>query len=410
MCSLKAALKQVTGSDGEGTLSNPGPTVVAELMTESGLDVTEEQVREVYSASEWNDGRSFTWPEIRELGEQLGYVSPESNPSVPAPSDPVPDCPDDDALAPEDPDRAEPEERTSKRGRRGEVPHSHAGELEEPQLKAEANHIWQFVRSEEYVKIHPSVNWKFRLYRESYPNNHQHSEERIRTDFNKASYYKLVYEWLCDESLKTHSFRHYFRNIRFIPMVSVSNLSSSQAEGSSQSQASKALCRLSQLVEGPCGAASSGPEFLRAFNEALWAQWATYENVVKFMEGATIEEMFRAFLLNEYYVIMGRVLDQMEYLDPRVKVHPRAGDVDAGEIQRRKMMLSLMTDGMFEAVEAQLTKMWKAKLVKLPKTSRIPHLTDPPPSFLAREYYSTVQAIVAQASQTDTCAALPAAD
>ena len=73
-------------------------------------------------------------------------------------------------------------------------------------------------------------------------------------------------------------------------------------------------------------------------------------------------------------------------------------------------MLSLMTDGMFEAVEAQLTKMWKAKLVKLPKTSRIPHLTDPPPSFLAHEYYSTVQAIVAQARQADTFAALPAAD
>ena len=94
-----------------------------------------------------------------------------------------------------------------------------ARDVESPILNAGNECIWQLVRSDDYEQIHSSVNSRFRLYRASFLNIHGESEDHFQTEFNKASYSKLAYEWLCYETLKTLSFRHYFENVRFIPMV-----------------------------------------------------------------------------------------------------------------------------------------------------------------------------------------------
>ena len=70
---------------------------------------------------------------------------------------------------------------------------------------------------------------------------------------------------------------------------------------SCEGEVAKALARLGQLVQGPCGGASFASEFVRAFNEALWAKWAVFEGVVKFVDESRIEDMLRVFLLNEYF-------------------------------------------------------------------------------------------------------------
>ena len=186
MICLKAGFQQDCESYDKCTLSNPWPPVAAELMTESGLDVTQEQVHDTSSASEWNDARSLSCPKIRVLSKQLSFVSPESNPSIPVSCSPVPICHKDDALAPEDTDRARLEKRASKRRKREEAPSIHAGELRNAQLKAEKKRIWKLVRSEDYERIHSFVNWRFRMYRASYPNNHEHSEDHIRTELNNS--------------------------------------------------------------------------------------------------------------------------------------------------------------------------------------------------------------------------------
>ena len=170
--------------------------------------------------------------------------------------------------------------------------------------------IWQLVRSVDYEQIHSFVNSKFRLYRASYLNIHGQSEDHFRTEFNKASYSKLAYEWLCHETLKTRSFRHHFEDVRFIPMVCVSNLNDCRR----RRQACKALYHLERLLVSRDVAASSRREFLHAFNESLWTKWSGHEERMRSMTQGAIQDLFLPFLLQEYYVIMSRVLIT-EFLD-----------------------------------------------------------------------------------------------
>ena len=170
--------------------------------------------------------------------------------------------------------------------------------------------IWQLVRSVDYEQIHSFVNSKFRLYRASYLDIHGQSEDHFRKEFNKASYSKLVYEWLCHETLKTRSFRHHFEDIRFIPMVCVSQLNDCRR----RRQARKALYHLERLLVGRDVAAISGRQFLHAFNESLWTKWSYHEERMRSMTQGAIQDSFLPFLLQKYYVIMSGVL-LTEFLD-----------------------------------------------------------------------------------------------
>ena len=49
MCALHAAFTQAVGGDRDGSLSQPGPVNVAQLLTQCGIGTSEEQMREVYS-------------------------------------------------------------------------------------------------------------------------------------------------------------------------------------------------------------------------------------------------------------------------------------------------------------------------------------------------------------------------
>ena len=180
MCSLKDAFHRITGNDSEGALMIPGPEVVADLLRRSGMETTEEQVREEYVSSSWTDDRAFTWTEFRELAEQLGYVSCDDSSSIAPLQDPAPSDPEGETVhAPES------LVRTQTRPQSVEIPCIGIEELEDAQLGVEVNHIWQLVRTEDHPRLQSDVNNQFMLHRKAYPNLLQHSEEQIRLDWLK---------------------------------------------------------------------------------------------------------------------------------------------------------------------------------------------------------------------------------
>ena len=122
------------------------------------------------------------------------------------------------------------------------------------------------------------------------------------------------------------------------------------------------LCNVVEVESAP-RAENPGLVFFQAFDGALWAKWSGYERMAKFSL-KTIEEVFRAFLLSEYYATMGDVLEEMERVSIRVleaAVPVSTGGASPAEQQARSALLALAHDAdmirVDECIEAEYVRL-----------------------------------------------------
>ena len=394
MCSLKDAFHKMAGNKDDEAWIVPGPEGVEALLRDSNIEHTAEQIRDAYTRNDWCDDHAFTWKELRELAEQLGLVDCDDSSPIAADQDRKQADPDAEAVAtPASPART--------KNKLQDIEFSSIGikEMEDADLGIGVNHMWQLVRQEDHSRLQSDINEKFKVHRGSYANLLQHSEEQIRSDWMKNSFYQVLFAWLCDDMLGSRSFRHHFNDGQFVPLVSSTSLNVSEVQ-----EAAKTMSRLGRMIQRLLGDKNYEHEFLKTFDGLLWKKWDTLEEIARYYSKSEKVSFFADGVLSEYYNIMNQVLDQLEQINPNAMVAPNVGDVDEAEIDRRTSMLREMTPSMLSEARALMLVKWQDKLNKLPISSRGRFSSEPPHSFLVSEYYLTVEEIVAQSRQADTFA------
>ena len=239
MCSLKDAFHKMAGNKDDEAWIVPGPEGVEALLRDSNIEHTAEQIRDAYTRNDWCDDHAFKWKELRELAEQLGLVDCDDSSSIAADQDRKQADPDAEAVAtPASPART--------KNKLQDIEFSSIGikEMEDADLGIGVNHMWQLVRQEDHSRLQSDINDKFKLHRGSYSNLLHHSEEQIRSDWMKNSFYQVLFAWLCDDMLGSRSFRHHFNDGQFVPLVSSTSLSVSEVH-----EAAKTLSRLGRMIQ-----------------------------------------------------------------------------------------------------------------------------------------------------------------
>ena len=342
MPSLYDVYMSAVGGESECTLDKPGPVYVAELLSLCGRGVSEEQVREVYAHEAWSGEQSFTWWEFQQLAVKFG-LDPEDQEvkalgaaaSLGAQEEGVENVATSGDEAAE---LAALVDLVAQRASQRQFPCVLPKELKSSEAVEEAELVLQFVRQSEAVQLQSFLDHKYEVYRQSCPAEPSISEKERRMEYAMECHYIHVHEFLCAETLRVHSFRHRFEAGQFIPLVSPSALKQSDEKIAAASALRKVVeVVFSQRRESP------GFMFFQSFDGALWAKWSEYESMAKYTD-KPMEEVFRAFLLSDYYVTMADVIEQMvqgstRALEPAFPV--TSGGASPEEQQDRSAVLAV---------------------------------------------------------------------
>jgi len=99
---------------------------------------------------------------------------------------------------------------------------------------------------------------------------------------------------------------------------------------------------------------SNGPfVFCQSF-DAAWAKWSSVEPMAKYAD-KFLEDVFRLFLLSDYYDSMAAVIEKMQQAVVCAKVPPHEGCDDPEEISRRQSLLKVMNPSLFLSVESEVS-------------------------------------------------------
>ena len=105
-------------------------------------------------------------------------------------------------------------------------------------------------------------------------------------------------------------------------------------------------------------------------------------------------EMFRIFLLDDYFAIMSDVLKKVEQTGVRAKVLPDEGCTDSKELLKRKALLEEMTSAMFETVDTELRGLWLRNRGSQSAMLQALLLDEPPRAFWVEHYYEIIATVV----------------
>jgi hypothetical protein len=150
---------------------------------------------------------------------------------------------------------------------------------------------------------------------------------------SRDSYFQNIFEFLLIETLRTRNFRHCFQENKFVPLVPCSILTNQI----SQSEAIEELRRVVDVVSALRD--PNGPfTFCTCFDSELWNKWAQTEDMRRYVLKSE-HELFRIFLLDDYFAIMSDVLKKVEQTGVRAKVLPDEGCTDSKELLKGKALL-----------------------------------------------------------------------
>jgi len=308
------------GGDSSNLLSSSGASHVAELFRQTGTVVSTETLAPLYAQEQWNEARSFTWQEFSDLAAKCGHHHEVQHedlcdaavscivtlPSAEEPSSARDSS--DESLSLED--------RIAQRVINGDLTRIAVHELTNPESEEFATHVLLLVRTSNVVLLQPFLEHKYSQFRSLCPDALKSSDKQCRMVYSNELYYVHIHEFLCSESLRARAFRHCFLDSQFVSFVPPSLLE----EPTAQLEAVAQLRHVIAVVSSPHG--SNGPfEFCTRFDAALWNKWKVCEPIAKFAE-KPLEEVFRVFLLGEYFAVMVDVINEMQQADARAKVAP----------------------------------------------------------------------------------------
>ena len=392
MTTLRDVFCLATGGDSNVLLSSSGPSHVAELFSKTGTVVSTETLAPVYSQEQGNEARSFTWQEFRDLAAKRGchHEVQHENLCDAAVSGIVtlPSAEEPSSARDSSDESLSLEDRIAQRVINGEFPHAAVQELANPESEKFATHVLLLVRANDIVQLKPFLEHKYSQFRSSCPDALKSSDKQCRMVYSNELYYVHIHEFLCSESLRARTFRHCFLDSRFVSLVPPPVLKKPTA----QLEAVAQLNHVVAVVSTSHG--SNGPfEFCTRFDAALWNTWKVCESIAKFA-AQPLEEVFRAFLLGEYFAIMADVISEMQQADARAKVQPQDGCDDPMEIGSRQAMLKMMTPSMFATVEIEVRQLWQANRQDQSSVVQALLPVEPPQEFWVQHYYQVAMTIV----------------
>jgi hypothetical protein len=147
--------------------------------------------------------------------------------------------------------------------------------------------------------------------------------------------------------------------------------------------------------------ASSDPNgpfaFCTRFDTELWNKWAKTETMRRYVEKSE-HEVFRIFLLDDYFAIMSNVLQKVAQTDVRAKVLPHEGCNDSVEIRKRQALLGMMTPTMYRTVDIEIRGLWLSNKSKQSALMQTLLPEEPPQAFWIEHYYQVVATVATSPS------------
>ena len=350
---------------GEKVLAAPGPAGLHVLFASIDVDISVEQIDELFAEREWVSDRSLTQSDFMECVSYFSLNSSSENMQELG-SEGLPEA---NAL----------HDKITQRGEQRAFPLVYPHELQCEDARATAIETMELVQAVGHAEVQPYIEQEWAAFRSTCATDDGVPEVVRYHRFIESTYYTSCVKFCIEKSLHERRFCHRFAGGAFLPLIPMASI----GEASKKIAAQEVVNTITL-------------ELLPQVDRQLWQGWdaiAKYAVYTNKTEG----ELFDKFVRSEYFDILVSVAKTAappgcKPFRPRYSIKvENAGDATQNQ---RQELIAIAVHEDEEETRAQLEADWEAELNRLPREVRSCLGADARETFCRSMYFDALGKVV----------------